>query len=107
MQGELYWTHHWQKNIAIPEIRTRDKDRWEEQERFPEDDDVERRQRNDRGDLSDTSSRDYPRLYLESDYGQRTDREADFETEQEGGGGEEEGRWAGTMRSTARGGSDV
>ena len=36
--------------------------------------------------MSDTSgsSRDYPRLYLESDYGQRTDREADLETEQEG-----------------------
>ena len=39
-------------------------------------------------DLSDTSSRDYPRLYLESDYGQRTDREADFETEHEGTGGD-------------------
>jgi hypothetical protein len=46
------------------------------QDHFPED------------ELSDTSSsRDYPRLYLESDYGQRTDREADLETEQEGGGG--------------------
>lgn len=43
-----------------------------QKDRFPED------------DLSDTSSRDYPRLYLESDYGQRTDREADFETEHEG-----------------------
>lgn len=72
-QGELYWTHHWQKNITMPEIKSRDKERWEEQDRFPND------------DLSDTSSRDYPRLYLESDYGQRTDREADFETEQEGG----------------------
>ena len=76
--GELYWTHHWQKNITLPEIRmggSRNKDRWEEQDRFPEDED----------DRSSTSS--YPRLYLESDYGQRTDREADFETEQEGGGG--------------------
>ena len=27
--------------------------------------------------------RDYPELYLESDYGQRTDRDADVETEQE------------------------
>ena len=69
----MYWTHHWQKNITIPELKTgRDKERWEEQDRFPEDD-----------DLSDTSSRDYPRLYLESDYGQRTDREADFETDKE------------------------
>ncbi len=78
LQGELYWTHHWQKNITIPEIKTHEKERWAEQDRFPEDDDV---------DLSDTSSRDYPRLYLESDYGQRTDREADFETEQEAAGG--------------------
>lgn len=72
--GELYWTHHWQKNITIPEIKSRDKERWEEQDKFPED------------DISDTSSRDYPKLYLESDYGQRTDREADFETEHETGG---------------------
>lgn len=78
-QGELYWTHHWQKNITIPEIRSRDTEKWEEQDRFPED------------ELSDTSSRDYPRLYLESDYGQRTDREADFETEHEGGGGKSGG----------------
>ena len=47
-------------------------ERWEDEDRFPED------------NVSDTSSRDYPRLYLESDYGQRTDREADLETEQEG-----------------------
>jgi len=73
--GELYWTHHWQKNITIPEIKTREKERWDEQDHFPEDDAV-----------SDTSSRDYPKLYLESDYGQRTDREADFETEHETGG---------------------
>jgi len=69
--GELYWTHHWQKNITIPELKTNDKDRWANQDKFPED------------ELSDTSSRDYPELYLESEYGQRTDREADFETEQE------------------------
>merc|ERR1712203_1001868 len=69
--GELYWTHHWQKNITIPEIRNKEKDRWANQDKFPED------------ELSDTSSRDYPELYLESEYGQRTDREADFETEQE------------------------
>jgi len=68
---ELYWTHHWQKNITIPEIKSNDKDRWANQDKFPED------------ELSDTSSRDYPELYLESEYGQRTDREADFETEQE------------------------
>jgi len=70
--GELYWTHHWQKNITIPEIRSKP-ETWAEQDKFPED------------ELSDTSSRDYPELYLESDYGQRTDREADFETEQENG----------------------
>ena len=73
IQGELYWTHHWQKNITIPEIKSKDKERWGDQDKFPED------------ELSDTSSRDYPELYLESDYGQRTDREADFETEQETG----------------------
>ena len=33
--------------------------------------------------MSDTSSRDYPRLYLESDYGQRTDRENDLDTDLE------------------------
>ena len=70
LQQELYWTHHWQKNITIPEIKSNDKDRWANQDKFPED------------ELSDTSSRDYPELYLESEYGQRTDREADFETEQ-------------------------
>ncbi len=47
----------------------------------------------DVGELSDTSSRDYPRLYLESDYGQRTDREADFETD--GGGSKPPGAGAG------------
>ena len=54
-QPELFWTHHWQKNITIPEIKSKDKPGggvenggyWE-QDRFPE-------------DLSDTSSRDYPR----------------------------------------------
>ncbi len=93
IQGELYWTHHWQKNITIPELKSKDKDRFAEQDKFPEDDVI-----------SDTSSRlfsqeflnkqypkiffvlffrDYPELYLESDYGQRTDRDADVETEQE------------------------
>ena len=33
--------------------------------------------------MSDTSSRDSPRLYLESDYGQRTDRENDLDTDLE------------------------
>ena len=70
-QPELFWTHHWQKNITIPEIKSKDKAAYWEQDRFPED------------DLSDTSSRDYPRLYLDSDYGQRTDRENDIETEHE------------------------
>ncbi|TRY62914.1 hypothetical protein TCAL_15187 [Tigriopus californicus] len=69
--GELYWTHHWQKNITIPEIKTQEHRRWEEVDHFPEDD-------------SDTSSRDYPRLYLESEYA--TEREADFETDREAGG---------------------
>ena len=69
-QPELFWTHHWQKNITIPEIKRKDKQEyWED--RFPED------------DLSDTSSRDYPRLYLESDYGNRTDREGELETDLE------------------------
>jgi len=69
-QPELFWTHHWQKNITIPEIKRKDKqDIWEDH--FPED------------DLSDTSSRDYPRLYLESDYGNRTDREEGLETDLE------------------------
>ena len=72
-QGELYWTHHWQKNITIPELRSKDKDNWANQDKFPED------------EISDTSSRDYPELYLESDYGQRTDRDADFATDQENG----------------------
>ena len=36
-QGELYWTHHWQKNITIPEIRNKEKDRWANQDKFPED----------------------------------------------------------------------
>ena len=53
---------------------------------------------------SDTSSRDYPRLYLESDYGQRTDREADFETEQEAGGGSKSGQ--GNKYSSAGSGRD-
>jgi len=71
--GELYWTHHWQKNFTIPELgASRRTDKWEEADKFPEDDDV-----------SDTSSRDYPRLYLESDYGQRTDRENDLDTDLE------------------------
>jgi hypothetical protein len=52
-QGELYWTHHWQKNITIPEIKTREKERWDQQDHFPEDDAV-----------SESSSRDYPKLYL-------------------------------------------
>ena len=95
-QGELYWTHHWQKNITIPEIRSRDKDRWEEQERFPEDD----------NNLSDTSSRDYPKLYLESDYGQRTDREADFETEQEAAGGKATTAGGGGGKYSGGGGRD-
>ena len=46
-------------------------ERWEDEDRFPED------------NVSDTSSRDYPRLYLESDYGQRTDRENDLDTDLE------------------------
>ena len=46
-------------------------ERWEDEDRFPED------------NISDTSSRDYPRLYLESDYGQRTDRENDLDTDLE------------------------
>jgi len=71
--GELYWTHHWQKNFTIPELGAKKAtEKWEEQDKFPEDDDV-----------SDTSSRDYPRLYLESDYGQRTDRENDLDTDLE------------------------
>jgi hypothetical protein len=68
------------------------------QDHFPED------------ELSDTSSsRDYPRLYLESDYGQRTDREADLETEQEGGGGGGGGGGAGAtlgMQGARAGGGD-
>merc|ERR1712117_846921 len=63
--GELYWTHHWQKNFTIPEMSTKQT--------------VERRE----DEVSDTSSRDYPRLYLESDYGQRTDREMDLDTDLE------------------------
>jgi len=70
--GELYWTHHWQKNFTIPELSTKQSvERWEDEDRFPED------------NVSDTSSRDYPRLYLESDYGQRTDRENDLDTDLE------------------------
>jgi len=70
--GELYWTHHWQKNFTIPELSTKDTvERWEDEDRFPED------------NVSDTSSRDYPRLYLESDYGQRTDREEGLDTDVE------------------------
>jgi len=66
--GELYWTHHWQKNFTIPELSSKKTvERWEDEDKFPED------------NISDTSSRDYPRLYLESDYGQRTDREMDIE----------------------------
>jgi len=70
--GELYWTHHWQKNFTIPELSTKNTvERWEDEDRFPED------------NVSDTSSRDYPRLYLESDYGQRTDREEGLDTDVE------------------------
>lgn len=70
--GELYWTHHWQKNFTIPELSTKQTtERWDDEDRFPED------------NVSDTSSRDYPRLYLESDYGQRTDRENDLDTDLE------------------------
>ena len=69
----MFWTHHWQKNITIPEIKKKGEKQEYWEDRFPED------------DISDTSSRDYPRLYLESDYGQRTDREGDVETEQEMG----------------------
>ena len=46
-------------------------ERWEDEDRFPED------------NVSESSSRDYPRLYLESDYGQRTDRENDLDTDLE------------------------
>merc|ERR1719350_2323040 len=70
--GELYWTHHWQKNFTIPEMSSKATvERWEDEDRFPED------------NVSDTSSRDYPRLYLESDYGQRTDREEGLDTDVE------------------------
>jgi len=70
--GELYWTHHWQKNFTIPELGgSKPVDQWQNQDKFPED------------DVSDTSSRDYPRLYLDSDYGQRTDRENDLDTDLE------------------------
>merc|ERR1719400_1755795 len=70
--GELYWTHHWQKNFTIPELSSKaTEQRWEDEDRFPED------------NVSDTSSRDYPRLYLESDYGQRTDREEGLDTDVE------------------------
>lgn len=70
--GELYWTHHWQKNFTLPEMTTsKQTERWDDEDKFPED------------DVSDTSSRDYPRLYLESDYGQRTDRENDLDTDLE------------------------
>ena len=75
-QPELFWTHHWQKNITIPEIKSKagggpkENGGYWEQDRFPD-------------DVSDTSSRDYPRLHLDSDYGQRTDREGDIETEHE------------------------
>ena len=54
-------------------------------DRFPED------------NVSDTSSRDYPRLYLESDYGQRTDRENDLDTDLERADKEREKR--GSSRS--------
>ena len=47
--------------------------------------------------MSDTSSRDYPRLYLESDYGQRTDRENDLDTDLERADKEREKR--GSSRS--------
>ena len=51
-QPELFWTHHWQKNITIPEIKSKaggkENGGYWEQDRFPE-------------DVSDTSSRDYPR----------------------------------------------
>ena len=47
LQGELYWTHHWQKNFTIPELgNPRPAEKWEEQDKFPDHDDV-----------SDTSSR--------------------------------------------------
>merc|ERR1712127_397732 len=70
--GELYWTHHWQKNFTIPEMSSKNTvERWEDEDGFPED------------NVSDTSSRDYPRLYLESDYGQRTDREEGLDTDVE------------------------
>lgn len=72
-QPELFWTHHWQKNITIPEIKKKGEKQEYWEDRFPED------------DISDTSSRDYPRLYLESDYGHQTDRERDVETEHEMG----------------------
>merc|ERR1712079_693301 len=66
--GELYWTHHWQKNFTIPELSSKQtQERWEDEDRFPED------------NVSDTSSR----VYLESDYGQRTDRENDLDTDLE------------------------
>ena len=56
-----------------------------DEDRFPED------------NVSDTSSRDYPRLYLESDYGQRTDRENDLDTDLERADKEREKR--GSSRS--------
>ena len=46
LQGELYWTHHWQKNFTLPEIATsKQTERWDDEDKFPED------------DVSDTSSR--------------------------------------------------
>ena len=47
IQGELYWTHHWQKNFTIPDLgANKSTEKWVDQDKFPEDDDV-----------SDTSSR--------------------------------------------------
>ena len=76
----MYWTHHWQKNITIPEIKTSgETQRWEDQDRFPEDDHHKRVEMDRHSDTS--SSRDYPRLYLDSEYA--TEREGDFETDKE------------------------
>ena len=32
--GELYWTHHWQKNFTIPELSSKQtQERWEDEDR--------------------------------------------------------------------------
>ncbi|XP_040575546.1 uncharacterized protein [Lepeophtheirus salmonis] len=62
--GDLYWTHHWQKNISMPEVKTKS---WKNDHPNQSSSNLSGGYYNDGASVA--SSRDYPSVYLESDYG--------------------------------------